>query len=81
MCPCAPVPHQVGQLIWCLAHTMWIGNTFMLTTTAGLMAHHLFGCWHGDRRLSAKYGEVGCAMERWSLVYLVHKYRSSLLHR
>ncbi len=22
------------------------------------MAHHLFGCWHGDRRLSAKYGEA-----------------------
>ena len=22
------------------------------------MAHHLFGCWHGDRRLEAKYGET-----------------------
>jgi len=49
---------QVGQLIWCLAHSLWIGNSFMLVTSGGLMAHHLFGCWHGDRRLSAKYGEA-----------------------
>ena len=25
-------------------------------TSLGLMAHHLFGCWHGDKRLSDKYG-------------------------
>ena len=31
----------------------------MVATSLGLMVHHLFGCWHGDRRLSAKYGEVG----------------------
>eukprot|EP00798_Chlamydomonas_sp_ICE-L_P014728 gene14728-20772_t len=37
---------------------MWIGNSFMLTTSAGLMAHHLFGCWHGDKRLGDKYGEA-----------------------
>nr|QIW94440.1 carotene synthesis related protein [Dunaliella salina] len=51
-------PQMVGQLIWCAAHTLWIGNSFVLVTSAGLMAHHLFGCWHGDRRLSAKYGEA-----------------------
>lgn len=22
------------------------------------MAHHAFGCWHGDRRLADKYGEA-----------------------
>mmetsp|Transcript_26633 Transcript_26633/g.47955 ORF Transcript_26633/g.47955 Transcript_26633/m.47955 type:complete len:85 (-) Transcript_26633:235-489(-) len=22
------------------------------------MAHHAFGCWHGDRRLATKYGEA-----------------------
>ncbi len=50
---------QVGQLIWCVAHLLWTGNSFVATTSAGLMLHHLFGCWHGDRRLKAKYGEVG----------------------
>jgi zeta-carotene isomerase len=49
---------MVGQALWCFAHTIWIGNSFMVVTSAGLMAHHLFGCWHGDRRLAAKYGEV-----------------------
>jgi zeta-carotene isomerase len=51
-------PQMVGQAIWCLAHTLWVGNSFMLTTSLGLMVHHLFGCWHGDRRLEAKYGEA-----------------------
>jgi zeta-carotene isomerase len=48
----------VGQALWCFAHTLWVGNSFMVTTSLGLMAHHLFGCWHGDRRLQAKYGEA-----------------------
>lgn len=51
-------PQMVGQAVWCLAHTLWIGNSFMIVTSAGLMAHHLFGCWHGDRRLKAKYGDA-----------------------
>lgn len=51
-------PQMVGQALWCFAHTIWIGNSFMVVTSAGLMAHHLFGCWHGDRRLAAKYGEA-----------------------
>ena len=51
---------MVGQGLWCLAHTIWIGNSFMVVTSLGLMAHHLFGCWHGDRRLQAKYGKVEC---------------------
>lgn len=48
----------MGQAIWCAAHTLWIGNSFMVATSLGLMAHHLFGCWHGDKRLSDKYGEA-----------------------
>ncbi|KXZ44175.1 hypothetical protein GPECTOR_71g536 [Gonium pectorale] len=51
-------PQMVGQAIWCAAHTLWIGNSFMVVTSACLMAHHLFGCWHGDRRLKAKYGDA-----------------------
>lgn len=30
----------------------------MVATSLGLMAHHAFGCWHGDRRLADKYGEA-----------------------
>jgi hypothetical protein len=41
-----------------MAHSLWIGSSFMVVTSLGLMAHHLFGCWHGDFRLKRKYGEV-----------------------
>lgn len=51
-------PQAVGQGIWCLGHTLWVGNSFMVVTSLGLMAHHLFGCWHGDRRLKDKYGDA-----------------------
>ncbi|KAG2490010.1 hypothetical protein HYH03_011475 [Edaphochlamys debaryana] len=51
-------PQMVGQGLWCAAHTLWVGSSVMLVASAGLMAHHLFGCWHGDRRLKAKYGDA-----------------------
>ncbi|AKG24777.1 NnrU family protein [Calothrix sp. 336/3] len=51
-------PQMVGQLIWCIAHTLWLGTTFMLVTDLGLMLHHLFGVWHGDRRLQWRYGQA-----------------------
>ncbi len=51
-------PQMVGQIIWCIAHTLWLGTTFMLVTSAGLILHHLFAVWHGDRRLSARYGKA-----------------------
>lgn len=51
-------PQMVGQFLWCIAHTLWIGNTFMLTTSFGLLAHHLYGVWNGDRRLAIRYGEA-----------------------
>jgi uncharacterized membrane protein len=50
-------PQMVGQVIWCIAHTLWIGTTFTLVTSIGLVVHHLFGVWHGDRRLQARFGE------------------------
>jgi uncharacterized membrane protein len=49
-------PQMVGQIIWCVAHTLWIGTTFTLVTSLGLIAHHLFAVWHGDRRLQKRYG-------------------------
>ncbi|BAZ28089.1 NnrU protein [Cylindrospermum sp. NIES-4074] len=51
-------PQMVGQVIWCVAHTLWLGTSFTLVTSIGLVLHHLFGVWHGDRRLSYRYGEA-----------------------
>src|SRR4028119_1855385 len=51
-------PQMVGQVIWCIAHTLWVGTTFTLLTSLGLVLHHLFAVWHGDRRLFARYGEA-----------------------
>lgn len=51
-------PQMVGQVIWCVAHSLWLGTSFMLLTSAGLIAHHLFSVWHGDRRLQARYGDA-----------------------
>lgn len=51
-------PQMAGQIIWCVAHTLWLGTTFTLITSVGLVLHHLFGVWHGDRRLAYRYGEA-----------------------
>ena len=51
-------PQMVGQVIWCIAHTLWLGTSFTLVTSLGLIAHHLFAVWHGDRRLTKRYGEA-----------------------
>jgi uncharacterized membrane protein len=62
-------PQMVGQLIWCVAHTLWIGTTFTLVTSIGLMLHHLFAVWHGDYRLSQRYGaEFEAVKARTSIV-------------
>ncbi|CAN4095032.1 unnamed protein product [Withania somnifera] len=44
------------QVIWCLAHTLWIGNSVAVAASVGLIGHHLFGAWNGDRRLAIRYG-------------------------
>lgn len=62
-------PQMVGQLIWCIAHTLWVGSSFMLLTSIGLMGHHLFAVWHGDRRLESRYGKTFLAVkERTSII-------------
>lgn len=62
-------PQMVGQIIWCIAHTLWIGSTFTLLTSIGLVAHHLFAVWHGDRRLHQRYGDAFLKVkERTSIV-------------
>ena len=49
-------PQAIGQILWCFTHTLWIGTSFMLLTSIGLICHHLFAVWHGDRRLGEKFG-------------------------
>ncbi|QXE25288.1 NnrUfamily protein [Richelia sinica FACHB-800] len=62
-------PQMFGQVIWCIAHTLWLGTSFTLVTSMGLILHHLFGVWHGDRRLSDRYGEAFAAVkQRTSIV-------------
>ncbi|NCR10086.1 MAG: hypothetical protein GPI95_18020 [Microcystis aeruginosa LG13-11] len=62
-------PQMVGQVIWCIAHTLWLGTSFTLLTSLGLIAHHLFAVWHGDRRLEDRYGEAFLKIkERTSVV-------------
>jgi uncharacterized membrane protein len=56
-------PQMVGQVIWCFAHLLWLGTSFMVVTCAGLVAHHLFAVWHGDRRLAARYGDAFAAVK------------------
>ncbi|MEC7247766.1 MAG: NnrU family protein [Cyanobacteriota bacterium] len=51
-------PQAVGQILWCLSHALWIGSSFMLVTCAGLIGHHLFAVWHGDRRLKQRFGDA-----------------------
>lgn len=62
-------PQMVGQIIWCIAHTLWLGTSFMIVTSAGLILHHLFGVWHGDQRLAKRYGsEFEAAKARTSVI-------------
>lgn len=57
-------PQMVGQVIWCLAHTLWIGNSVAAAASLGLIGHHLFGVWNGDKRLATRYGEAFEAVKR-----------------
>jgi uncharacterized membrane protein len=51
-------PQMVGQVIWCIAHTLWVGTSFTLLTSVGLVLHHFFAVWHGDRRMQTRYGDA-----------------------
>ncbi|KAF4378435.1 hypothetical protein CsatB_026482 [Cannabis sativa] len=57
-------PQMVGQVIWCIAHTIWIGNSVAVAASVGLIGHHLFGVWNGDRRLAIRYGDNFEAVKR-----------------
>jgi uncharacterized membrane protein len=49
-------PQAVGQVLWCATHLLWIGSSFMAVTCLGLIGHHLFAIWNGDRRLRNRFG-------------------------
>ena len=62
-------PQAIGQILWCLTHGLWIGSSFMLVTCMGLILHHLFAVWHGDRRLQAKFGDDFEELRRTTSVF------------
>jgi uncharacterized membrane protein len=49
-------PQAVGQVLWCATHLLWIGTSFTLVACVGLIGHHLFAVWNGDRRLRNRFG-------------------------
>ena len=51
-------PQAVGQILWCCTHLLWIGSSFMVVTCLGLIGHHLFAVWNGDRRLQNRFGHA-----------------------
>ena len=62
-------PQMVGQVMWCAAHTAYIGTSFMASCSAMLCAHHIFAVWNGDRRLRDKFGDkFDIIQERTSVV-------------
>ena len=62
-------PQAVGQILWCMSHALWIGSSFMMVTCTGLIAHHLFAVWHGDRRLKARFGQAFDSLQAETSVF------------
>jgi len=51
-------PQAVGQILWCLAHTAWVGTSTVAAASTVLIVHHVFSMYHGDRRLATRHGEA-----------------------
>ncbi|MDX1919366.1 MAG: NnrU family protein [Candidatus Caenarcaniphilales bacterium] len=49
-------PQLTGMTLWCLSHFLWVGSTFMIATSIGLIGYHLFAAWHGDKRRLKLFG-------------------------
>ncbi len=62
-------PQAIGQILWCFTHGLWIGSSFMMVTCVGLICHHLFAVWHGDRRLKAKFGDAFEELRRSTSIF------------
>ena len=68
-------PQAVGQVLWCATHLLWIGSSFMVVTCLGLIGHHLFAIWNGDRRLRNRFGP---AFEAWQASTSIVPFRAVL---
>lgn len=62
-------PQMVGMALWCIAHTLWLGTSFALTTAIALVSYHLFAVWHGDQRLFKRYGDAFLALKERTSVF------------
>jgi len=51
-------PQAIGQILWCTAHTLWLGTSVALAASTVLIAHHVFSMWNGDRRLKERHGDA-----------------------
>jgi len=51
-------PQAVGQFMWCVAHSLWLGTSTALAASSMLILHHAFSVYHGDRRLKTRHGEA-----------------------
>lgn len=51
-------PQAVGQVLWCVAHSIWLGTSTALAASSILILHHAYSVWHGDRRLATRHGET-----------------------
>jgi zeta-carotene isomerase len=49
-------PQAMGQILWCVAHTLWLGTSTAIAASTILIVHHLFSIYHGDRRLQTRHG-------------------------
>ena len=51
-------PQAIGQLLWCIAHTAYLGTSTVLAASTILVLHHSYSVWHGDRRVKSLHGEA-----------------------
>mmetsp|Transcript_15782 Transcript_15782/g.19245 ORF Transcript_15782/g.19245 Transcript_15782/m.19245 type:complete len:356 (-) Transcript_15782:290-1357(-) len=51
-------PQAIGQIMWCVAHSAWLGTSTAVSASSILILHHLYSVWHGDRRLKMKHGDA-----------------------
>jgi zeta-carotene isomerase len=49
-------PQAFGQLLWCIAHTVYLGTSTAVAASIILIIHHIFACYHGDYRLRQRHG-------------------------
>ena len=49
-------PQAFGQILWCVAHSIYLGTSTAMAASAILILHHAFSIYHGDRRLISRHG-------------------------